>query len=247
MAYTIDGLSITEQLLRLTERANKPFAERLHPGVPGVLGLRIPDLRALAKRIAKQPDWERYLAEAEAGARSEEEDFMEARILHGLVLGQIPVGALEPYLQHVARWVERINSWSVCDTFSLPRGKRLVAEHGERLWDFFTSYLVREEEYPLRFGIVLLMQYFVDEEHVAELLERYQRVQHEGYYVRMGLAWAIAECYVRCPAVTEPYLAERRFAPWVHNKALQKIRESLRCSPEEKRRLAALRVPLPKD
>ena len=52
---------------------------------------------------------------------------------------------------------------------------------------------------------------------------------------------------MRYPAVTEPYLAERRFAPWVHNKALQKIRESLRCSPEEKRRLAALRVPLPKD
>ena len=181
------------------------------------------------------------------GARSEEEVFMEARILHGLVLGQIPVGALEPYLQHVARWVERINSWSVCDTFSLPRGKRLVAEHGERLWDFFTSYLVREEEYPLRFGIVLLMQYFVDEKHVSELLERYLMIRHEGYYVRMGLAWAIAECYVRYPAVTEPYLAERRFAPWVHNKALQKIRESLRCTPEEKRRLAALRVALPRD
>ena len=172
---------------------------------------------------------------------------MEARILHGLVLGQIPVGTLEPYLEHVARWVERINSWSVCDTFALPRPKRLVAEHGERLWDFFSSYLGREEEYPLRFGIVLLMQYFVDAEHVAELLERYLTVRHEGYYVRMGLAWAIAECYVRYPEVTEPYLEERRFAPWVHNKALQKIRESLRCSPEEKRRLAALRVPLPKD
>lgn len=69
MSYTIDGLTITEQLLRLTGRANKPFAERLHPGIPGVLGLRIPDLRVLAKRIAKQPDWERYLAEAEALAR----------------------------------------------------------------------------------------------------------------------------------------------------------------------------------
>jgi len=172
---------------------------------------------------------------------------MEARILHGLVLGQIPVGALEPYLQHVARWVERINSWSVCDSFTFAGGKRLVAEYGEQLWRFLTSYLEREEEYPLRFGIVVLMQYFVDAEHVAELLERYLTVRHEGYYVRMGLAWAIAECYVRYPEVTEPYLEERRFVPWVHNKALQKIRESLRCSPEEKRRLAALRVPLPKD
>ena len=95
MSYTIDGLTITEQLLRLTGRANKPFAERLHPGVPGVLGLRIPDLRALAKRIAKQSDWERYLVEAEAGARSEAEDLMESRIQNLIVLCHIPVVSID--------------------------------------------------------------------------------------------------------------------------------------------------------
>ena len=96
--YHIEGRSITEWLLALAERGNKPFTERLHPNIPGVLGLRLTDLRKLAKMIAKGPNWREYLAEAERGASSLKEDFMEARTLHGLVLGAIPHRDLEEYL-----------------------------------------------------------------------------------------------------------------------------------------------------
>ena len=43
------------------------------------------------------------------------------------------------------------------------------------------------------------MQYFIDAEHIRELLRHYLAVSHEGYYVRMALAWAIAECYTFYP------------------------------------------------
>ena len=243
MAYRIQGLTITEHLLQLAQRGNRPFTERLHPGIPGVLGVRLPDLRRLAKSIIKQGDLARYLHEAEQGASSPEEDFMEARTLHGIILGLAPVTSLEEYLLHLERWVSRINSWSVCDCFSLPQAKKLLSQHSDTLWHFFVDHLQRREEYEVRFGVVALMQYFIDEEHIEELLKQYLEVKHEDYYVRMALAWALAECYIHHPEATHPYFTAKRFSPWVHNKAIQKICESYRISPETKAQLKLLRQP----
>ena len=167
---------------------------------------------------------------------------MEARTLQGLVLGMLPVNDFSDYLTHLSRWVRVIHSWSVCDSFSLPQPKKLLREHGPELWAFFLPYLQHSEEYEVRFGIVALMQYFIDAEHIDELLRHYLAVSHEGYYVRMALAWAIAECYTFYPTETHPYLAEKRFEPWVHNKAIQKICESRRIDPDTKTLLKALRI-----
>ena len=114
---------------------------------------------------------------------------MEARTLQGLVLGMLPVNDFSDYLTHLSRWVRVIHSWSVCDSFSLPHPKKLLREHGPELWAFFLPYLQHSGEYEVRFGIVALMQYFIDDEHIDELLRHYLAVSHEGYYVRMALAW----------------------------------------------------------
>lgn len=243
MPYHIDGLPITEHLLALAQRGNQPFTQRLHPGISGVLGVRLPDLRQLARRIARDATLPDYLIEAEQGTPNPEEDFMEARTLHGLVLAQYPAGDFEGYLMHLERWVVRINSWSVCDSFSLPRPKELLRQHPDALWRFFLGYLDRAEEYQVRFGIVALMQYFIDEEHIQPLLAHYLEVRHEGYYVQIALALALAECYIRFPQATLPYLQEARFVPWVHNKAIQKVCESYRIAPEAKAQLKQLRQP----
>lgn len=167
---------------------------------------------------------------------------MEARTLQGLVLSMVPVSDFSDYLTHLSRWVRVIHSWSVCDSFSLPQPKKLLREYGPELWAFFLPYLQHSGEYEVRFGIVALMQYFIDDEHIDELLRHYLAVSHEGYYVRMALAWAIAECYTFYPTETHPYLAEKRFQPWVHNKAIQKICESRRIDPDTKTLLKALRI-----
>ena len=109
--------AIRAELLRLAEQGNKPFTQSLNPGVPNVLGIRIPHLRELAKKIAKG-DWQAYLATADTY-------YMEERMLQGMVLGCIrPDKDVEVYLERVTRFVRLINSWSVCDTFpvGLPHG-----------------------------------------------------------------------------------------------------------------------------
>ena len=97
--------AVKAELLRLAEQGNKSFTQSLNPGVPNVLGIRIPQLRELAKKIAKG-DWETYLATADTY-------YMEERMLQGMVLGCIrPDKDVEVYLERVTRFVRLINSWS---------------------------------------------------------------------------------------------------------------------------------------
>lgn len=238
--YTFESLPLDRHLLQLAERGNLEFTRRLHPGVEGVLGIRLADLRNLARRIARQ-DAAAYLHAMETDPETEQIPYMEARTLHALVLGYVHPTSVDDYLAHVARWVPRINSWSVCDAFQLADARRLLAEHNDRIWAFAGERLDSAHEYTVRFAIVLLMLYFIEADHIAAVLDRLCAVRHEGYYVRMAVAWAVAECYIRFPEHTLPVFEQHRLPLWTHNKALQKIRESLRPDEAVKAQLRALK------
>ena len=186
-----------------------------------VLGIRVPDLRKLAARIAKD-GWEAYLDTADTY-------YMEERMLQGMVLGCIrPDADVEVYLHRVTQFVWNINSWSVCDTFKFGGGKKFIEANKDRLWEYLKTWMHAEGEYEIRFGVVMAMQYFIDEEHIEELFSLYNAIRHEGYYVRMGVAWALSVCFVRFPERTLAYLKQNTLDNFTYNKALQKIIESYR-------------------
>ena len=204
-AYRINGMTIEENLLALAKAGNKPFTQRLNPGVEHVLGIRVPDLRRLAAQIARD-DWQAYLATAGT-------HYMEERMLHGMVLGCVRVADVEEYLGLVARFVPLINSWSVCDTFDFSGKQRFVDRHKERVWQFL--------------------------ERVLAWCDRC--AAHEGYYVKMAVAWALSVCYVRFPAETLRYLVGCGLDDFTYNMALQKIVESRRVPEADKAVIRAMR------
>lgn len=226
--YRLDGLTIKEHLLQLAERGNKKFTESLNPGVEHILGIRVPDLRKLAARIAKD-DWEAYLDTADTY-------YMEERMLQGMVLGCIrPDADVEVYLHRVTQFVWNINSWSVCDTFKFGGGKKFVEANKDRLWEYLKTWMHAEGEYEIRFGVVMAMQHFIDEEHLDELFSLYDGIRHEGYYVRMAVAWALSVCFVKFPERTLAYLKQNSLDKFTYNKALQKITESYRVDAATKK------------
>lgn len=216
------SFDIRARLLRLGEQGNKPFTQSLNPGVKHVLGIRIPHLRQLAAEIAKG-DWETYLSTAGTY-------YMEERMLQGMVLGCIcPDEDVEVYLERVTHFVRIINSWSVCDTFRFGGGKRFITANSARLWEYLKGWMQAEGEYEIRFGVVMSMQLFIDEEHIGRLLALYDRIRHEGYYVKMGVAWALSVCFMKFPDLTMHYLKETNtLDDFTYNKTLQKITESYR-------------------
>ena len=232
--YRLDGLTIKEHLLQLAERGNKKFTESLNPGVEHILGIRVPDLRKLAAHIAKG-DWEAYLDAADTY-------YMEERMLQGMVLGCIrPDADTEVYLHWVTQFVWNINSWSVCDTFKFGGGKKFIEANKDRLWEYLKTWMHAEGEYEIRFGVVMAMQHFIDEEHLDELFSLYDGIRHEGYYVRMAVAWALSVCFVKFPERTLAYLKQNSLDKFTYNKALQKITESYRVDAATKDVIRAMK------
>lgn len=219
---------LQEQLLRLVGNGNVKFTQSLHPGVENILGLRVPDVRALARRIAADPDWNTYLNELE-------HTYMEERMLHGMILGYVKHLPLEVRLQKLRDFVLLINSWSVCDTVC-PTLK-FVERNKEEVWRFLVPYFHAADEYAVRFAVVMALDYYVEEAYLDRLFTLLDEIAHEGYYVKMAVAWLLSVCFVKYPQQTERYLAANRLDAFTQNKALQKIRESYRVSTADKERL----------
>lgn len=224
--YRINGLTIKENLLLLAENGNKKFTESLHPGIENVLGIRIPALRKLGAQIAKD-DWQHYLQTADTY-------YMEERMLQGMVIGNLKIEDVEAYLSLVAEFVPLINSWSVCDTFDFYGKQRFVNKNKERVWQFLEHWLNSDKEYEIRFGVVMAMAHYIDEEYIDKVLQEMDRIGHEGYYVKMAVAWALSVCYVKFPQKTMDYLKHNHLDDFTYHKALQKIIESYRVSTADK-------------
>lgn len=232
--FRLDDLTVREHLLALAENGNRKFTEGLHPGVDHILGIRVPDLRALAKRIAKA-DWETYLETAG-------QEYMEERMLQGLVLGYIrPDDDIELYLRRVTKFVWIIGGWSECDTFKFAGGEKYFRAHEARIWEYLKEWLKSDGEYEVRFGVVRMMEYFVDGEHLDEMFACFDRIRHEGYYVRMAVAWALSVCFVKFPERTMDYLLRTPLDGDTFRKTQRKIIESYRVTDAMKAKVRDLR------
>mgnify|MGYP001775274136 CR=1 FL=1 len=226
--YKLDGLTIKEHLLHLAGQGNKSFAESLNPGVEHVLGIRVPDLRKLALRIAKD-DWEVYLDSADTY-------YMEERMLQGMVIGCIrPDDDIEVYLHRVTCFVSIINSWSVCDTFKFGGGKKFVEANKRQLWEYLKTWMCADKEYEIRFGVVMAMRYFLEEAYLPEFLQLCDKIHHEGYYVKMAVAWALSVYFIKYQDKVMPYLDNNNLDNFTYNKTLQKIIESYRVDNDTKK------------
>lgn len=221
-------MTLRDQLEELAEPGYMKFISPLMPGVGNVLGIRLPILRRIAREIVAG-DWRTYLAEAG-------EHYFEERMLQGLVIGYARCTPAEK-LEHVARFVPKIDNWAVCDCFCW----RLKAAERQPMWEFIQPYFRSGAEYDVRFAVVMAMSNFVDEVHLEPLLQRLDGIRHEAYYARMAVAWAVSTCYVKFPQRTREWLGTCSLDDWTYNKSLQKIVESLRVSDTDKRTIRAMK------
>lgn len=214
--------NLRTRLLALEDPAYGRFNAKLLPGVTGIIGVRMPQLRQLAREILRT-DWRKWLAEIEAADTL----YYEERMLQGLVISLAPCTIAER-LDYTARFVPRIDNWAVCDVFC----RKLRADEREPVWQFIQPYFRSEAPYELRFAVVMSLQNFTDAEHLEDLLQLLGRIRHTDYYVRMGVAWAAAECHAHAPERTMKWLRDDcPLDDWTYDKALQKIVES-RLTPE---------------
>ena len=249
MEYTKE--KIRELLEGMAEPEYAKFTGSLLGREAVMLGVRLPKIRELAKKVAKT-DGKEYLENmlsdesAESvkggagGGAAEEIKYMEELMLYGMVIGCMKE-KLEVLFPYIKRYVARIDNWSLCDSFCC--GLKQTKKEPDLMWEFLQPYLHSEEEFELRFGVVMLMDFYVTPEYIEKLLEIFDGIHHEGYYVKMAVAWALSVCLVKEWEKSFAYMssAENHLDEFTYTKTVQKCRESFRLTKEQKEMLTELK------
>ena len=136
-------------------------------------------------------------------------------------------------------YIPKIDNWAICDVFCA--GLKITQKNKKQVWVFIQKYLKSEKEFEVRFAIVMILDYFIDDEFLKKDFEIFDKIQHEGYYVKMAVAWAISLCIIKYYEETIKYLEKSKIDNWTYNKSIQKAIESYRISDENKQNLRKMK------
>lgn len=162
--------------------------------------------------------------------------FFEENLLHSIFISEMK--DYDECVTETDRFLPFVDNWAVCDTMSPKSFKK----NREKLLVKIRSWAESREVYTCRFGIKMLMNHFLDGDFREELLQIPASVKSEEYYVNMMIAWFFATALAKQWEPTVKYLENRSLSVWVHNKTIQKARESFRITAEQKSYLKTLKV-----
>lgn len=209
----------------------REFHCKLMPTVnpEAVIGVRTPELRKYAREFSKTPD-------AKVFFQILPHQYYEENNLHGFLIEGIKdykscVAALQEFLPYV-------DNWATCDLMK----PQVFKKHLPELLEEIRKWICSDHTYTIRFGIGMLMSFYLDEAFDREYPELVAGVRSQEYYVNMMAAWYFATALTKQYETVLPYIENRRLDDWTHNKAIQKAVESSRITDEQKAYLRTLKV-----
>ena len=222
---------ILQRLFALQDDKYQAFQSKLIPNInpETVIGVRVPELRRLARELAGREETEQFLAALP-------HRYYDENCLHALL-----ICAQKDYdlaICETKAFLPYIDNWATCDVLR----PVVFQKHREQLLTEIPTWLRSSHTYTVRFGIGMLERYFLDEAFTPEQLGWVAALRSEEYYINMMIAWYFATALAKQYDAAIPYLRERCLAPWVHNKTIQKAIESYRITPEKKQYLRTLRI-----
>lgn len=220
---------IREKIFSLADQKYKEFHSGLCPNTNNIIGVRVPILRNYAKELVKDGFDKNY--------NKIKTDYYEEIMLKGMMIG-IEKMDIEAKLSYIKDFIPYIDNWAICDVFVAG----LKIKEKEEFYKFIKKYLRNNRTaFEIRFGLVTLLDYFIDEEHIEEIFKFTDKIKREEYYVEMAIAWLISICYIKFPKETKQYLRDNKLSDFAYNKSIQKIIESRRISEEEKNKLRKMK------
>ncbi len=209
-----------------------------------ILGIHIPELKALAAALCKEGKAEAALEyferQALTSSRADAADRLcyEEKLLWGLLLGRLK-GSSEEIFARVSAFVPYIANWAECDTFCC-NAKWKFSDDGEALWDFMLPYWHSRDEFGVRFAVVTAMIRFLDSRHIDRtfkmiagisydsIFSSYPEMRIRPYYVKMSVAWLLATALAKDPEKTRAFVNGADLPEDVVRLYMRKARESFR-------------------
>lgn len=219
---------IREKLFSLKDEEYKKFSEKLVFTEYNILGVRQPELRVLAKDFVRSPSITSFLADLP-------HMYHEENLLHGYLLSYEK--DFEKAVECVEKFLFYADNWAVTDCLKI----KCFSKNLDKLYKIAYEFIDSGKPYTVRFGIKILMDYYLGGNFEREYAEKVNGIKSDEYYVKMMQAWYFATALAKNYDEAVKFIERGLFDVWVNNKAIQKARESFRVSEERKEYLKTLR------
>lgn len=214
-----------KELLVLQDEKYRLFHEKLLRTALPVIGIRSPLLRQKAKEVAKEAGRNFF---GTCGKNTYEE-----RMLYGLVATEIPM-EFEEFSGYCDTFAyEFVENWAHCDGFCASL-KKIARKNEEDLFTHAKGYLLAENPWVVRVGLIIMLNYYLKEPYFREVLQLTDGVTSDFYYIEMAQAWLLATAWAKNPEMVRAYLKNTKLSISVKTKFVQKACESFRVSSEDK-------------
>ncbi len=221
---------IYDRLVQYQDEKYREFQSKLVPNIPKetILGVKTPQMRAIAKAVAGTPEAEEFL-------RTLPHAYYEENLVHFFLLAGIK--DFDACVEAVERFLPYVDCWPVCDQSS----PKVFTKHHDRLLPYICKWIASDHVYTSRFGMRMLMNEFLGGDFKKEYLGWVAEKQGDDYYLKMMVAWYFATALAKQYDASIVYFEQKKLDPWTHKKAIQKAIESFRVSEGHKEYLKTLR------
>ena len=187
-----------------------------------ILGIKVPNMRKIAKEISKT-DIISFL-------NNVENNTYEEVMIEGLTISYIK--DVDLCLKYFNKFINKIDNWAICDTCI--SSMKIVNKNKELFLKQIKKYIKSKNEYVVRVGVVLLLDYYIEDSYIDLVFDIIDSINREDYYINMAIAWLVSVCFVKYRNKTFKYLKDNKLNKFTYNKSIQKIIESYRVSIEDK-------------
>ncbi len=218
-------MNVKKELFSNQDSKYKEFMIKLLPTVSEdkLIGVRIPVLRKIAKKLNNNDfGW----------------DYYEEIMMHGFKI-QYGKYDFSERLKLLDEFVPKIDNWSVCD--SVTSTLKFIGNDKAEFLNYLNKFMYSENEYELRFAIVVLMDYYLEDDYIDSCIDYFKSIKSSYYYVNMAVAWALSAAFVKYQDKVMPLLENNELTDEVHNMTISKVRDSLRVDKKEKELLRMLK------
>ena len=216
-------------LNNIGEEKYKDFNSKLVLTKYKMYGIKVPILRDIAKKISKT----NIISFLDIVKSNSYEEVM----IEGLVISYIK--EVDLCIKYFNKFINKIYNWAICDTCI--SSMKIVNKNKELFLKQIKKYIKSKNEYVVRVGVVLLLNYYIEDSYIDLVFDIIDSINREDYYINMAIAWLVSVCFVKYRNKTFKYLNDNKLNRFTYNKSIQKIIESYRVSLEDKEILRSMK------
>lgn len=223
-------MKIVNKLFELQDKKYQELQFKIIPNIDSntIIGVRTPELRKLAKEIVKE-DYQYFLDDLP-------HKYFDENQLHAFIISEIK--DYDECINYINKFLPYVDNWATCDQLS----PKVFKKNTDKLLIPIKKWIKTKDTYTIRFGIGMLMSYYLDDNFDVKYLDWVSKIKSNEYYINMMIAWYFATALAKQYDCTIKYIENNILDSWTHNKTIQKAIESYRVSDEHKKYLRTLKI-----